>query len=59
MAGYAVLGALQLLALARYGGGTVDWSGAVISATAYQRPPLRTLTLSLEPEDPKERGREV
>jgi hypothetical protein len=28
MAGYAVLGALQLLALARYGGGTVDWSGA-------------------------------
>jgi hypothetical protein len=27
MAGYAVLGALQLLALARYGG-TVDWSGA-------------------------------
>jgi hypothetical protein len=26
--GYAVLGALQLLALARYAGGTVDWSGA-------------------------------
>jgi hypothetical protein len=28
MAGLGVLGALQLLALARYGGGTVDWSGA-------------------------------
>ena len=28
MAGYAALGALQLLALARYGAGTVDWSGA-------------------------------
>ena len=28
MAGYATLGVLQLLALARYGGGTVDWSGA-------------------------------
>jgi hypothetical protein len=28
MAGLAVLGALQLIALARYGGGTVDWSGA-------------------------------
>ncbi len=28
MAGYAALGALQLLALARYGGATVDWSGA-------------------------------
>jgi hypothetical protein len=30
MTGYAVLGALQLLALARYAGGTVDWSGASI-----------------------------
>jgi hypothetical protein len=28
MAGLAVLGALQLLALARYGGGTLSWSGA-------------------------------
>jgi hypothetical protein len=28
MAGLAVLGALQLIALARYGGGTVNWSGA-------------------------------
>ena len=28
MAGYAALGALQLLALARYGGATVNWSGA-------------------------------
>ena len=28
MAGYAALGALQLLALARYGGAAVDWSGA-------------------------------
>jgi hypothetical protein len=28
MAGYAALGALQLLALARYGAATVDWSGA-------------------------------
>jgi hypothetical protein len=28
MAGLGVLGALQLLALARYGGGTVDWSRA-------------------------------
>jgi hypothetical protein len=27
MAGYAALGALQLLALARYGGATVNWSG--------------------------------
>jgi len=28
MAGYAALGVLQLLALARYGAGAVDWSGA-------------------------------
>ena len=28
MAGYAVFGALQLLALARYAGGTVEWRGA-------------------------------
>jgi hypothetical protein len=28
MAGLAVLGALQLIALARYGFSTVDWSGA-------------------------------
>lgn len=28
IAGLAVLGALQLLALARYGASTVDWSGA-------------------------------
>ncbi|HEY6714258.1 MAG TPA: hypothetical protein VI055_18575, partial [Rubrobacter sp.] len=28
MAGLAVLGALQLLALARYGAATVDWSSA-------------------------------
>lgn len=28
MAGLAVLGALQLIALARYGGATVNWSGA-------------------------------
>jgi hypothetical protein len=28
MAGYAALGALQLLAVARYGGATVNWSEA-------------------------------
>jgi hypothetical protein len=28
MAGYVALGALQLLALARYGGASVDWGGA-------------------------------
>ena len=32
MTGYAVLGALQLLALARYAAGTVDWSGTSIWA---------------------------